>query len=91
MFRKFRESPYAKAAFTILLCGAVLIVFNNWISKNRISIGFDNVNRVLAPVYIGVIFAFILCPVYNACVKWCYPRMLESAKKTPSKRQRLKF
>lgn len=81
MFRKFRESPYAKAAFTILLCGAVLIVFNNWISKNRISIGFDNVNRVLAPVYIGVIFAFILCPVYNACVKWCYPRMLESAKK----------
>ena len=80
MFRKFRESPYAKAAFTILLCGAILIVFHNWISKNRIVLGFENVNKTLAPIYIGGIFAFILCPVYNACVKWFYANMLESAK-----------
>lgn len=79
MFRKFRESPYAKAAFLILVCGGLLIIFNNWITKNRISIGFENINNTLAPIYIGGILAFILCPVYNACVKWCYQHMLAGA------------
>ena len=81
MFKKFRESPYAKAAFLILVCGGLLIIFNNWITKNRISIGFENINNTLAPIYIGGILAFILCPVYNSCVKWCYKHMLEGAKK----------
>ena len=81
MFKKFKESPYAKAAFLILVCGGLLIVFNNWITKNRISIGFENINNTLAPIYIGGILAFILCPVYNACVKWCYQRMLAGAKR----------
>ena len=81
MFKKFKDSPYTKAAFLILACGALLIVFHNWISRNRISIGFENINKTLAPIYIGIIFAFILCPVYNACVKWCYSRMLTSAGK----------
>ena len=79
MFKRFKDSPYTKASLTILICGALLIIFNNWISKNRISIGFENINKTLAPVYIGVVFAFILCPVYNACVRWCYPRMLAGA------------
>lgn len=81
MFKKFKESPYTKAALTILVCGGLLIVFNNWISHNRISIGFENINKTLAPIYIGAVFAFILCPVYNACVRWCYGHMLAGAKK----------
>ncbi len=81
MFKRFRESPYAKAAFTILICGAILIVFSNWITKNRISIGFENINKTLAPIYIGGILAFILCPVYNACVKWSYQKMLAGARR----------
>ena len=79
MFRKFRQSPYAKAAVLILVCGGLLIIFNNWITKNRISIGFENINSTLAPIYIGGILAFILCPVYNACVKWSYQRILAGA------------
>ena len=79
MFRKFRQSPYAKAAVLILVCGGLLIIFNNWITKNRISIGFENINNTLAPIYIGGILAFILCPVYNACVKWSYQRLLTGA------------
>ena len=79
MFKKFKESPYAKAAVTILICGALLIIFHNLISNNRISIGFENINNTLAPIYIGGIFAFILCPVYNAIVKWCYNHMLDGA------------
>ena len=81
MFKKFKESPYAKAAFLILVCGGLLIVFNSWITKNRISIGFENINKTLAPIYIGGILAFILCPVYNTCVKWSYRRLLKGAKK----------
>lgn len=80
MFKKFKRSPYTKAALTILICGGLLIIFNSWIRQNRISIGFDNINKTMAPIYIGMIFAFILCPVYNGCVKWCYNRMLESAR-----------
>lgn len=79
MFKKFRQSPYAKAAFLILVCGGLLIIFNNWITKNRISIGFENINNTLAPIYIGGVMAFILCPVYNTCVKWCYQHMVAGA------------
>ena len=79
MFRKFRESPYFKAAVTILLCGGVLIIFHNWISTTRFKLGFEAINSTLAPVYIGIIFAFILCPVYNGCVKYFYKRMLREA------------
>lgn len=79
MFKRFRESPYTKAALTMLISGALLIVFHNWISKNQFSVGFETINKTLAPVYVGVIMAFILCPVYNACVKFFYKRMLESA------------
>lgn len=82
MFKKFKESPYAKAGFLILICGALLIIFSNLINKNRISIGFENINNTLAPIYIGGILAFILCPVYNAIVKWCYNHMLQGAGQT---------
>jgi predicted PurR-regulated permease PerM len=81
MFKRFRESPYAKAALTILVCGSILIVFSNWITKNTISLGFENINKTLAPIYIGGILAFILCPVYNACVKWSYKRFLAGARR----------
>ncbi|MBQ6456945.1 MAG: AI-2E family transporter [Mogibacterium sp.] len=81
MFRKFKESPYFKAAIVVLLCGSFLILLNNWVTKTYFSIGFEKLNSTLAPVYIGVIFAFILCPVYNACVKACYWKMLEGAGK----------
>lgn len=79
MFRRFRESPYAKAAGVILVCGALLILFNSWASKIHFSVGFDNLNKTLAPFYVGGIFAFILCPVYNVCVKGAYKKILEGA------------
>ena len=84
MFRKFLESAYTKAALTLLVCGCLLIIFHNWISGNQISIGFDKLNKTLAPVYIGIVFAFILCPVYNACVKWLYERQLANVGRAAS-------
>ena len=81
MFRKFKDSPYTKAGAVLLVCGALLIVFHNWISRNQFSVGFEKINKTLAPVYIGIILAFILCPVYNACVRYLYGRMVRSAQR----------
>ena len=79
MFRRFRESPYFKAGLMILVCGGILIMFHNWVRNTHFSVGFETLSKTMAPVLIGVIFAFILCPVYNACVKYGYHKMLEGA------------
>jgi len=81
MFKKFKDSPYTKAGVVLVLCGAVLIVFHDWISRNQFSVGYEKINSTLAPVYIGIILAFILCPVYNACVKYLYAKMVGSAQR----------
>ena len=81
MFKKYRNNPYVRACVAVVICGALLIVFSNWIEGNRITKGLQFVNKTLTPVYIGMIFAFILCPVYNACVKFLYARMLKGASK----------
>lgn len=74
MFRKIKDSPYFKAAVTILVCGGLLIIFDSWIKNRQFTIGFEAVNRTLAPVYIGVVLAFILCPLYNYFVGYFYPK-----------------
>ena len=50
MFRKIKESPYFKAAITVLVCGGLLIIFSSWINNRQITVGFEAVNRTLAPV-----------------------------------------
>ena len=79
MFRKFKDSPYSKAGLLILVCGAILIIFHNWVSSTKFSVGFETINKTLAPFYIGIIAAFILCPVYNGCVKYFYAHMVAGA------------
>ena len=81
MFRKFRESPYFRAGVTVLICGGILIMFHNWVTNTHFRVGFETLGKTMAPVLIGGIFAFILCPVYNACVKRSYRRMLKGAKR----------
>ena len=81
MFRRFRESPYFKAGLTLLICGGILIMFHNWVYNTHFSVGFETLGKTMAPVLIGGVFAFILCPVYNVCVKHGYRKMLEGAKR----------
>ena len=75
MFKKFFQSSYTKAAGLILICGAILIVFNNLIQNSKLEIGFDKINDTLTPFYIGIILAFLTCPVYNFIVKKMYKRL----------------
>lgn len=79
MFRRIKESPYWKAAITMTVVGAILIAFYNWIRETQFAVGFETLHNTLIPVYIGVILAFLLCPLYNKIVKNIYARMLESA------------
>ncbi len=72
LIRKFFKSPYTRAGLTLLLSGALLIIFNNWVSKSKLSIGFETINDTLMPVYIGIVFAFLLCPIYNKVVQFAY-------------------
>ena len=74
MFKKFKESAYWKLAGVLLICGGILIAFANWIEHTQFSVGFATINKTLAPVYIGIICAFLVCPVYNAIVKGLYAK-----------------
>ena len=79
MFRKFKDDPYFRAGAAVVISGAILILFYAWVSNTKFSIGFQTLNSTLIPFYIGIIFAFILCPVYNACVKKIYSHMVTAA------------
>ena len=79
MFKKFRESVYWKAATVMLLCGAILILFNNWISKAKLSMSIDAVMDTITPVFIGVMLAFLMCPLYNWIVKKLYSNLVRKS------------
>lgn len=72
MFKKFFNSAYVKAALVFVASGGVLIIFNNWVSNSKLTIGFEAINETLMPVYIGIVFAFLLCPTYNYVVRYSY-------------------
>lgn len=80
MFRKFRESPYFKVAIAITAAGGILIVFNKWIRETQFAVGFETLHKTLVPIYIGVVLAFLFCPLYNKIVKTVYARMLENSR-----------
>ena len=78
MFKKFKESPYWKATLAMLVGGAILIVFNNWIQKTHFTVGFEAINATMMPIYIGVILAFLVCPIYNVFVRKAYAKMTDA-------------
>jgi len=78
MFKKLKDSAYFKAAVAFVVAGCLLIVFNSWISRARIGASLATINGVLTPFYIGIILTFLLCPIYNAIVKFLYKRMVEN-------------
>lgn len=76
MLKKFKQSPYCKASLLILICGAILIAFAEWIRNTHFSVGFETLGKTLIPIFIGVLCAFLVCPIYNKCVGWIYAKLL---------------
>lgn len=74
MFRKFKENAYWKTAMLLVICGGILILFSSLIGKTNFSAGLSEINKTLAPIYVGIICAFLVCPVYNRIVSFMYYR-----------------
>lgn len=74
MFKKLRESAYWKTAWLILICGGILIAFSKLIGNMQFSTGLAKINETLVPVYVGIICAFLVCPIYNMIVKNLYAK-----------------
>ena len=75
MFKKYKDSPYLKAMTVMLLGGAILIFFSDWVKNTNFSVGFNTVSSAFAPVIIGMILAFLICPIYNPIVRISYARI----------------
>lgn len=77
--KRFLKNPYTKAGVVVILCGAALILFNKWVTGNELTIGFDAINSALLPIYIGIVLAFLMCPIYNRTVKYTYNTLKDMA------------
>lgn len=73
--KKFFKNPYVRGGALLIICGAILLLFNHWLNKATITIGFEAINDALAPVYIGIVLTFLLCPIYNFLVGKLYRQL----------------
>ncbi len=67
------KNKYLQQALMFLFIGVILIVA--YYVVNHIPViksGFDKINDILMPFYIGIVMAYLLCPIYNATVRLVY-------------------
>ena len=76
------KNKYLQQTLMFLLTGVILILA--YYVVNHIPViksGFDKVNDILMPFYMGIIMAYLLCPIYNATVRLVYRLNKERFKK----------
>ncbi len=69
------KNKYLQQTLMFLFIGVILIVA--YYVVNHIPViksGFDKVNDILMPFYLGIVMAYLLCPIYNATVRLVYKR-----------------
>ena len=72
--KKRTDSPYIKSGITLFCVGLLLIVAYYAINHfPNIRSGWDRVNGILFPFYLGIVIAYLLSPIYNWIVKRSYP------------------
>lgn len=75
------DKAYFKMGLAVFITGLALILSFYFINHfDVISKGWSKLNSILAPFYIGIILAYLLCPVYNATVKFFYGLIKKNAK-----------
>lgn len=89
--RKFFRSSYVKAAGAMILAGTILLVLRRIMETTSFHAVVDKINSTLMPVYIGILLAFVLCPIYNAIVRKCYGFMKEGRDLNKARRERKKL
>ncbi|HKK95346.1 MAG TPA: AI-2E family transporter [Anaerovoracaceae bacterium] len=74
--KEFFKSVYVKASVALIISGMIIILFYNIINEPEgVGAVVNAFNRVMMPIYIGLILAFIMCPIYNKLVKGIFYRM----------------
>ena len=76
------RNPYVKQGLTIFLAGLALICA--FYGVNNIAIigkGIHRINDILMPFYLGIVMAFLLCPVYNGMMRVLYKSFKGKCKK----------
>ena len=83
------KSKYVRAGLTLFTSGLALIVAY-YIIHNTDSIGrgISTINGILMPFYMGIIMAYLLCPIYNWTVRRVYHNL---DRRLPKKTTAYKF
>lgn len=68
MIKKIYKSPYFKAMIVFVIGGFTLMLLNNLIRTADAGDLIKKINSALMPLYIGIVIAFLLCPIYNRIV-----------------------
>ena len=67
------RNPYVRQGVMLFLVGVALILAFYGITRIEVvSLGIKKINHILLPFYLGIIMAFLLCPVYNGVMRLCY-------------------
>ena len=85
---KLKES-FLKHGLLYFLVGVALIV--TYYCVNHVGViasGVAKINDILMPFYLGIIMAYLMCPLYNATVRGIY-RAKKGRSKAPVKELRL--
>ena len=79
------DKAYFKMGLSVFLVGLALILCVYFINHfSVISQAWSKLNSILMPFYLGIIMAYLLCPVYNSTVKFFYSNLKTKAR-TPGK------
>ena len=67
------RNPYVRQGVMLFLVGVALIIAFYAITRiDVVTLGIKKINHILLPFYLGIIMAFLLCPVYNWVMRVCY-------------------
>lgn len=69
------KSRYVKLSLSIFAAGiGLLMCFYLLYNTGNVKGFFGKINDILTPFYIGIIMAYLLCPVYNGTLRCVYSR-----------------
>lgn len=80
--REKLKGAYAKYGLTIFLAGSGIILFYFLVSNlDGVKAAFDKLTNILMPFILGLVMAYIVCPIYNGIVRRTYRHLAPHIKK----------
>ena len=71
--RKIRSNRYIKQFLALFGAGVgILLCYYVLYNTENVANFFGKINNILMPFYIGIVAAYLLCPIYNAILRYFY-------------------